>query len=472
MSVPYERPVAVQINGWSSDTDNTAALPARTPIALKRVIETANWRGLHLAPALKADNRDWRNTRVGWGLVLPDDDKLSAVQKARAEDASPSLRRLLNARSGSPVLRWAMAQGNYFLRRYYEDGSAEDLDVATPRFGVDKGCIPRYLLIYATPTQIPWSLQFILNMEFCVGRLDLGEDEGLANYIDALINNWQGAGSDPRSPLIWAVDHGKPDITWLMARAIASRLFNAYKADADLTGRVYLRDQAATGAALVSTLIERRPALIVTSSHGSTGPLSDKQRLIEQLGIPVDREHQPLSVSALTTWKPAGAIWYAQACCSAGANNSSRYIGLVNEDTGVGQILSGISAMAGACIAPLPRKLLGCSTPLRAFIGHVEPTFDWTLRNPENGEVVTAAITDALYTDLYQQDKFPMTIGEALRKVFSEAGGYFSKWEVARREVDQNLPKSRERALYCQLVAMDRQSLVILGDPTVTLPPL
>ena len=35
---------------------------------------------------------------------------------------------------------------------------------------------------------------------------------------------------------------------------------------------------------------------------------------------------------------------------------------------------------------PLPRKLLGAEKPLRAFLGHVEPTFDWTLRDPETGQ--------------------------------------------------------------------------------------
>jgi hypothetical protein len=233
-----------------------------------------------------------------------------------------------------------------------------------------------------------------------------------------------------------------------------------------------MKGAAATGAGLIAALLEHKPALVVTTSHGSTGPLNDKQLLAAQLGLPVDVNHQSVALPTLTQWQPAGAIWYAQACCSAGANSTSRYSGLVNDDSDVGRILAGVSEAAGACIAPMPQKLLGCTSPLRAFVGHVEPTFDWTMRNQESGEVVTSAITEALYSELYQPGQLPMPIGEALRKVFQEAGGYFSKWEAARRDVDQNLPQSRERALYCQLVAMDRQSLVILGDPTVSLPPL
>jgi hypothetical protein len=42
---------------------------------------------------------------------------------------------------------------------------------------------------------------------------------------------------------------------------------------------------------------------------------------------------------------------------------------------------------------------------------------------------------------------------------------------VFRAAVNANQPNARERATYQQLVAMDRQSTVILGEPTVALPP-
>ena len=43
----------------------------------------------------------------------------------------------------------------------------------------------------------------------------------------------------------------------------------------------------------------------------------------------------------------------------------------------------------GAFTTPLPRALLGATRPLRAFVGHVEPTFDWTLRQRQTGEHLT-----------------------------------------------------------------------------------
>lgn len=470
MSDETVRPGQLQINGWSPDCGNRGLLAKAPALAVRNVGQAEALRGKVLAPPVRASERDWRHPDVGWGLVLPDDDSLPDAAKARGDDAPEPLRRLLAARPGAPVLRWSPLQGTRALRRYYADGTAtEDMEIGAPRYGTGPHCIPRYLLVYGSPEVIPWAVQFALNMSFCAGRLDLGQDEGLGNYVDALIGNWAGMDSNARAPLVWGVDHGRDDITWLMARAIANRLARAYQDDADLGAHLHLKDSAASGQNLLTALVERKPALVVTTSHGATGPLSDQARLVAQLGLLVDVNHSPVALSAFREWLPSGAIWYAQACCSAGSDALSRYTGLVGADSGVGRILDGVSKAAGARVAPLPRLLLGSRAPLRAFIGHVEPTFDWTLRQPETGEVLTASVTEALYQDLYQPG-MPMPVGLALRRVFDEAGAYFAEWAQARQGVNDNLPGAFERALYTQLVAMDRQSLVILGDPTVALP--
>jgi hypothetical protein len=469
MSKNVIRPDTVQVNAWSPDCDNVSPLSKSNALAAKDVSKVDDRRGEKLAPPVKADLRDWRHPDVGWGLILPDDPNLDDDVKARGEDAPEPLQRLLKDRPGAPVLRWTKVQGIRSLRRYYADGAAaQDLEIAAPKYGTKHGCLPRYLLIYGSPQQIPWSVQFALNLTFCVGRLDLDAD-GLENYINALLSDWDGIDSNPRAPLVWGVDHGKQDITWLMARAIANPLANAYKADADLTENVHLKGAAATAQNLLTALTESKPALVVSSSHGATGPLNDEALMVAQLGLLVDVEKSPVALSSFKEWSPRGAIWYAQACCSAGSNAPSRYGSVVDADTSVGRILAGVSKAAGACVAPLPRLLLGSKAPLRAFVGHVEPTFDWTLRQPDTLEVLTGAVTNALYNELYQPG-LRTPIGLALQRVFAEAGAYFTEWATEKQGIDDNVPGSINRALYSQLVAMDRQSLVVLGDPSVTLP--
>lgn len=467
------RPLRLQINAWNGEVANGDELPNRSPWAQR---EQTRPSGKWLAPAARADPRDWRHPDIGWGLVLPDSDALGSAERMNGADAPEPIRRLLAARPGAPVLRWSMSLGQNFLRRYYADGRVQDLSIAAPKPGVAEGHIPRYLLIYGSPEAIPWPVQYALNMSTFVGRLDL-TNEALDRYVNALLSDWSATPCQPRAPVVWRVDHGRDDITWLMARAVAGMLWTKLESDTDLTGRFLLRDGEATRGRLGEALAERTPGLIVTTSHGMTGPLGDEALMRAQLGVPVDVARQPLQLSDLGAWKPSGAIWYAHACCSAGADSRSRYADLFPTNSPISRTVNGIAATAGAVIAPLPQALLGGEAPLRAFVGHVEPTFDWTLRDPVTQQVLTHVITTALYDELYQQKQpgqsfLPTPIGYALRNVFAEAGAFFGAWQDAIKGIDGNVPGMRDWALYRQLVASDRQTLVILGDPTVSLPPL
>lgn len=113
-----------------------------------------------------------------------------------------------------------------------------------------------------------------------------------------------------------------------------------------------------------------------------------------------------------------------------------------------------------ARVAPLPESLLGESEPLRAVIGHVEPTFDWTLQQPITRQFTTAPITTALYDEVYQ----PSPVGLAMSAVYGTLGGICAD--------DDRLAGGLSKAnmLHRLLVARDVQSMVILGDPTAVLP--
>lgn len=467
MSDEIERPSTLQVNAWTGDLSPTEPLPGKTPWAQRELFaRQARW----LAPAAPADPRDWTHPDIGWGLVLPDKDGLSPAELARGDDAPSAIQRLLRARNDPPVLRFRPGLQQGFLRRYYPDRGAQDLLTSAPRLGIGEGKIPQYLLIYGSPNQIPWAVQYALNMSTFVGRLDL-VDKALENYVEALLTDWADSRPNPHRPVVWSTDYGQGDITWLMARAVADKLWQKYAADNDLQGGRRLCGDAATADGLAATLAELSPALIVTTSHGMTGPVADAALLKTQLGSPVDALHKPLAPNLFSGWDPGGAIWYAHACCSAGADSVSRYDGLLPAGGPVGSLLAAIAGATGAMVAPFAERLLGAARPLRAFVGHVEPTFDWTLRSPSNKQVVTQTIVTALYERLYQADR-RTPIGFALQDIYKEAGNFYGAWQDAIRGINDNIVGARDWALYRQLVAMDRQTLVILGDPTVALPVL
>jgi hypothetical protein len=416
------------------------------------------------------DLRAWQDPRVGWGVVLAEDPNFTPAQRAVGADAPEPLRDLIADRKG-PVFRYRSDLGTDKLERYYPDGTHQTIAISGSMRGVGRGQVPAYLLIYGSPKDIPWDLQYVLNMACCVGRLDLEKPE-LGHYVDALLSGWKDAPCRRDQPVVWATDYGGDDITTAMHQLIAGPVAAALKADNEVkNGRlVYLEGVRATWDALSQSLAEQTPALIVTTSHGKTDPASDKVEMARGLGLPVDANRATLAPDKLLArWSPYGAIWYAHACCSAGCDAKTAYKGLVKTDSSIAATLDAVAGL-GAQVAPLPKLLLGVARPLRAFVGHVEPTFNWTIQQPDTKQPLTDGLREALHERLYRAQPEPVAL--AFARWYGAVGGLYAQWYQARDRVDQGQASARGDAMRLLLTALDRQSLVILGDPTAGPPAL
>jgi hypothetical protein len=325
--------------------------------------------------------------------------------------------------------------------------------------------MPYYLLICGSPAQVPWELQYILNAHYAVGRLHLS-GPSLDNYVNALRAEWRTSETDVRKTLVWAVNQGGGDITSLMRDVIAATVYDKLAHDADLSAGVrFLDGAAATAAGLASRLSADKPAVVVTTSHGQTYPLDNLEALVNQLGLLVDQNYASVrAADLLRNWQPAGAVWYAHACCSAGASAQTSFSGLTEEGSEVDRILKGV-AQVGNKVAPLPTALLGAANPLRAFIGHIEPTFDWTLRNPDTNQSLTSSLEEALYNELYQ----PSPVGYAFRRWYDRLASLYTSYDQELLAFGRG-DNTRAAMLKDLLAARDVQSTVLLGDPTATLP--
>jgi hypothetical protein len=415
-----------------------------------------------------ADPRNWGDKRVGWGLILPENENISEADRATGADAPPELRELLDKRGNAPVLRFQPKLRTHLVR-YYVDREREELDIAGTGFGTEPGRMPRYLLIYGSPSSIPWDLQFTLNARFAVGRLDLAGPP-LENYVRALLSGWSGSSSKALQPVVWATELNARDVSAIMKAKIANPLYKALAKDPDIGANATLVDSAnggATAETLTTALTARVPGLIVTTSHGKAGNAGQNVTTRSDLGLLVGEDESLVSAGGLESagWQPDGAIWYSHACCSAGSSSVSVYDGLFAAGTQNDTLVTEVAAL-GDSIAPLPQALLGHERPLRAFVGHVEPTFSWTIQNPINGLSLASGIRAALYDCLYQAN--PVPIGLALWSYYASIGEYASElialpgWIAAGTATEAQL-------LAVQLGARDRMSTVILGDPTVSL---
>lgn len=474
-------PARLQIDAWRGATADGGVVPQAVPwVAKDRLLKPPS----HLFPS-HIDANDWRDPRVGWGLILPEpkgDHGIPTADLATAGDQPAAVRRLVAHRSANgtppPIFRFKPdAPAPLTQLRNYATGAHPAIGGAPQ--GTAKGAIPLYLLVYGTPAQIPWELQSILSTARYVGRLDLREDEGLDNYVDALISaDWRQSDMDVRRTIVWATHHNDDDITALMRASIAAKIAKAYADDGDLAaGRSYIDGKVAP--ATFGQLFEqlqpiagtrKRPAVVVTTSHGLTDATLTPAQQKLAIGLPVDHHGQRLDVDQLlaNAWQPDGAIWYAHACCSAGSTDLSVFEGLTAPTSAIAEVLKTVTdftSAAGACVAPLPRRLLGAERPLRAFVGHVEPTFDWTLRNQLSGQFLTDDLRHAFYQELYTG----ATIGRALQRWFLRIGTLGTQYEAYRKKLAAG-DKVEGDLLFYQLAQRDVCGMVILGDPTVRLP--
>lgn len=454
-------PDKLQINAWAGPDDSNES--AVNPGLVTRFLGLPNPEYTQLLAPDIANPAHWWDARIGWGVVLPDYPELEDIEKARLTDKDPEpLHRLLAHRKNAPILRYAKDQPFGTLRRYYKDAAPQDIAFAAPVFGVGHGEMPQYLMLCGAPSDLPWSLQFDLQLSCHVGRVDLPSD-ALDTYIGALCNDWGDSAVDSNAMTIWSVAHNATDITELMLDTVAAPLNDAFTKDTQYTPTFLKRDEA-TLDALYHTLQSTRPGLVVTTSHGKTGPLHDVPKMRGQLGMIVDQARAALAPQDLLgKWQPNGAIWYAHACCAAGTSSQSNFTPYVDQNGDVYRILKGLER-CGSMTAPLPQTLLGAEHPLRAFIGHVEPTFNWTLMDTTTHQYLTRPIIETLYAGLFSG----MPVGLALDSCRRTTAALTSAFLNNKNDYDDGVDNAGT-LLRLQLAAQDWRTLVIHGDPAVTL---
>ncbi|GCD99146.1 hypothetical protein [Embleya hyalina] len=164
---------------------------------------------------------------------------------------------------------------------------------------------------------------------------------------------------------------------------------------------------------------------------------------------------------------PSGCIRYAQACRSAGAAGESFHAGLLPVGSSAFGTVEAVDGL-GTMVVPAPLELLGRESPVRAVPGHVEPTFSWTPQVDDTGQGLGGRLVSALSTHLYTGEP----LGSALAEYRPYVGELHTRWARLRESSAGGDTSVRETLTRLRVSALDRQSLVLPGDPTAALPAL
>ena len=247
----------LRINAWNPEISNSSVL-------------SPSWHGWNVRQQMQRidrtlpfvdgpDPRNWRHPKIGWGVVLPDNENLSMKDRALPIELPEKVRTIIAGRNGVVLRHRADLAPEKIARYYADDGRRQDFRVLGSEIGIGIGEMPMYLLILASPEQIPWKHQYVMAGKRLVGRLDLPAD-ALENYFIHLENDWQGSAAKPLKPLLWSVDWAG-DITSLMRQMVADSAYETYKTD-DTLEPCYLHDAGATSGALLERLRSKLPGVI------------------------------------------------------------------------------------------------------------------------------------------------------------------------------------------------------------------
>ncbi len=406
---------------------------------------------------------------VGWGVLFAYEDK------DRIPDLKKALAPLLERRRAQAGSRYYELDGP----RAYRAGESKTQFLARFNLGpgtVDPAKLPYYLLIVGDPRQIPFRFQYLLDVQFAVGRIHFdaaNEQDALDKYaryarsvVEAEEKAEQGALGLPRTAVLFGPQNPDDKATELSVRELVVPLADELRHDvaAGWTIADTVEDDASK--ATLRTLLggTSAPAFVFTASHG-LGLKPDDARLLTHQGALV-----------CSGWQgPGSKVTDGDIFCADDVDPNANLLGRIAFHfacfgAGTPKLDDFSTAAGGTAIAPyefvarLPQAML--SHPgggALAVVGHVDRAWDWSFHWGAAGA---------------QRAVFRKTIGDLLAGL--PVGVALDEFSLRYSEIstllteeiaDVKAGKPRDDALLARYwtANSDARNYVLVGDPAVRL---
>ncbi len=258
--------------------------------------------------------------RAGWGVVVSPhtpSEVLDALELLIAHRRSQVLAdrcKILEYRAGENMKDWLKRHGVY-------TGSVVPTKV------------PYYLLLIGGPESIPFDFQYLLDIEYAVGRLCFDHADQYRLYAQSVVD-YEKAQAAPtcRQMIYWGTRHPRDRATEMSADFLITPLHEGVPATADQPeekaiagtqgfGSLCLKGREATKAGLSEVLRPPsgagRPSFLFTASHG--------------MGWPKGHQNQRTAQGALLCqdWSGFGSIRPSDYLSAADVDDDARLHGLV-----------------------------------------------------------------------------------------------------------------------------------------------
>jgi len=403
--------------------------------------------------------------QAGWGVVF-------------AQGTDPAVREAL-----LPLLEHRRRQAAAVQERRYReywgtDGYLDGESVVdflvrhqvTPGQPANPQRMPYYLLLVGDPETIPFRFQYMLDLVYAVGRLDLDTPEEYDRYAQSLVAAERESGR--RQTTFFGVRNPDDQATGLSADHLVAPLA-ADVAEWLPSGslQTVIAEQA-TKAALSRLLGgPDTPALLFAAAHGLGFPNGHPRQLPHQGALlcqdwpgPVEwRGRIPeafyLAADDLTgEARPWGLIVFLFACFGAGTPRTDDF---------ARQALGAPAAIAPhAFVGRLPKRLLGHQRGgALAVIGHVERAWGFSFLWPGVGEQVDA------YREMLRRLLDGAPVGWAVEVMNDRFAWLSAHLDMEREAVDYGKVPDELTLSNLWTARNDARNSIVLGDPAARLGP-
>jgi hypothetical protein len=207
---------------------------------------------------------------AGWTIVFHSDeadavkDALAPLIEHRRRRAGDHQVKVLDYLPGERWPEW--------LRRH-----------GTAPGNVDPRKVPYYVLLVGSPSRIPFAFQYLLDVEYAVGRLHFDDADGYGRYVTALVDYEEAAAAPhDKAAAFFGTRHPFDGATQLSADLLVQPLAQSFQPGGRFAAaipdyRIHppVLERSATKAALGEILAGTgplgRPALLFSATHGMGG---------------------------------------------------------------------------------------------------------------------------------------------------------------------------------------------------------
>jgi hypothetical protein len=400
---------------------------------------------------------------AGWGIIFPEGtpqdvrDALTPLIKVRGNQST--FVKELDYKTGEQIRDWYQRHG-----------------ISPGNF--DRELVPYYLLLVGSPTSIPYEFQYLLGVEYAVGRLAFETASDYEHYVRSVLD-YEKVSSVPNTKQIayWGTRHPADPATNLSASLLIEPLANGIPGAAGKFQRpihsevgydraLYLGDDATKANLLDVFHAPKPPAMIFTASHGLAIPSGRPNQVTNQGALlcqdwpgfgAVHPEHFLASSDIPDDINVNGVVAFCFACFSAGTPDRDQFAMTLSQAGNLPPL------SPQPFVAALPQRLLTHPKgSALAVIGHIDRAWGFSIQAPKTTGAQIVPFRDSLGFILTGSP-----VGYALAQQFGARFAALST--MLLNAVSPTAPtQSTDRDVVTYwLERNDAQNYVMLGDPSV-----